>query len=102
MNQNRRSLQTGMTGHDRPEYPLFEWRVDPRGGRQPGRLWALAFEAAGVGGKGGVQGSLARFDELMSEAIVDVVGCHVGNAAMAVLIVVPSEEGLAVGACCAP
>ena len=22
MNQNRRSRQTGMTGHDRPEYPL--------------------------------------------------------------------------------
>ena len=30
MNQNRRSRQTGMTGHDRPEYPdlIAQWLAD--------------------------------------------------------------------------
>ena len=32
MNQNRRSRQTGMTGHDRPEYPvLLESGLDSLG-----------------------------------------------------------------------
>ena len=77
---------------------FFWWWIDPGGCRQFFRRWALAFEAAGVGGKGHVQGLLARRDEFIGEAMVNAVRCHVGNAAVAVLVVVPVKEGLAMSA----
>ena len=41
--------------------------------------WAATFESVGVGSKGHVQGGLTRRDELVGEAIVNAVRCHVGN-----------------------
>ena len=55
--------------------------------------WAATFESVGVGSKGHVQGGLTRRDELVGEAIVNAVRCHVGNDDLS-LTLAPQSRGL--------
>lgn len=45
--------------------------------------------------KGYIQTALTDRYQVLRQTIVNAVGCHVGNAAVAVRVVVPGEEGLA-------
>ena len=54
-------------------------------------------EPVRIGQEGGIQSGLADDPQVCCQAVVDAVRCHVGDATGAVLVVVPGEEGLAVG-----
>jgi hypothetical protein len=71
-------------------------RVDPGVGRQFWRGWWLADEALGVGVVGGGQDAGACGPDGCGVAVMDVRGGVQAEAAVAVLGVIPAEEGLAV------
>ena len=57
-------------------------------------MWPLVLEPVGVGQEGGVERGLADDAHAGGQAIVHALRGHVADAAVAVLMVVPGEEGL--------
>lgn len=51
-----------------------------------------------VGPERRIEGGLADDAHVGSQTVMDAVGRHVSNAAVAMLVVVPDEEGLTMGA----
>ena len=76
---------------------LLGRRVDPDRGGLLGWLGGLVDEAVGVGAERVVEGFLAGGVDLGGLTVVDLVGCHQADAEMAVVLVVPVEEGAAEG-----
>ena len=72
-------------------------RVAPDRFRGAVRLGAFALEAGGVGLIGDVQRLCISFEDLVGAALVDVLQLRVGDARVAVRVVVPTKEGPAVG-----
>ena len=73
-------------------------RVDPdRGGRALG-LWVSAFEAGGVSREGRVPGWGADLDDGFGPSLMEVGRGQEGDPRVAMVVVVPVEAGLAVGA----
>ena len=56
------------------------------------------FEAVWLGAEGGFEGCLSGSETGFDEPLVDIGGGQQGDAGVPVLVVVPVEEGLAVGA----
>src|SRR6202162_4117303 len=77
---------------------LLFWWVDPSGGGQCGRLWGDALEADGMGSERGIEGDGALLGERRSGAVVDGGRSHQADTAVAMFVVVPVEEVLAVSA----
>ena len=78
---------------------LFRWWVDPGGGWQFCGRRPLAFEAVGVFPKRDIQTGLTGRYQVHRQTMVNAVSRHVCNATVAVLVVVPGKEGLAMSAC---
>ena len=76
---------------------LLGRRVDSDRGGLLGWLGGLVDEAVGVGAERVVEGFLAGGVDLGGLTVVDLVGCHQADAEMAVVLVVPVEEGAAEG-----
>src|SRR6202158_1399030 len=77
---------------------LLFWWVDPSGGGRCGRLWGDALEADGMGSKCGIEGDGALLGERRGGAVVDGGRSHQADTAVAMFVVVPVEEVLAVSA----
>ena len=77
---------------------LLFWWVDPSGGGQCGRLRGNALEADGMGSERGIEGDGALLGERRSGAVVDGGRSHQADTAVAMFVVVPVEEVLAVSA----
>ncbi len=75
---------------------LLWWFVDPYGGGDHWWLWWLADEPLWVAGIRRGEGVRAGSPHLLGESVVDIMGGVPGDAGMAVLVVVPPEERLAV------
>ena len=58
----------------------------------------VAFESVRMGSEGVIEGGLAVLEARLDEAAVNVGGSEQGDTGVAMLVVVPMEEGLAVGA----
>ena len=75
----------------------FGLRIDPDGGWLCRRFGRLVNEAVWVGAEGVVEGDLAGGVDLVGLTVVDLVGRHQADAEMAVVLIVPVEEGSAEG-----
>ena len=73
------------------------WWIDPHGARQSGRLRDSALEALRVDQESVVEGLSALLEERLGMAVVNAVRSHEADAGVAVGVVVPLEELLAVG-----
>ena len=74
------------------------WRIDPNGGGQTGRLGAFPFESLGVGEESGLQGLGAFAVHRVGQTEVDGSRGHEGDTRVAMALVVPPEEPLAMAA----
>ncbi len=68
------------------------WRIDPDGLREWFRLRLTGDEALGMSGAGLAEHGLPAGDDLIGVTEVDLFGGQHGDAAMAVLGIIPTEE----------
>ena len=89
-------LRGGFTARTRIHYGNRQRRVDPDHRRELGVGGLTVDEAVGTGGVGGGEDPVPAGDDAGRLASVDLRGGEQGDAAVAVLVVVPAEEAAAV------